>query len=126
VEHADRGNDTIVITYLLGLNCEGKGAQFEKGSLFQLEAYVGALWLDANRLGMRLIILSKCVPTYIITNHTSAIVTFVDVTADLGWIPSRECQHNNGGLAIIKRFLVFHHMFEQAHLTNLLMSSIWT
>jgi hypothetical protein len=59
--------ETGVVTYL-DVACNGKGPQDETGGMYQLEAYIGALWLDVNRLGMNLTIVTECMPADIIAN----------------------------------------------------------
>lgn len=100
---------TLIITYL-GVSCSGARSQFTKGSLYQLEAYMGAMWLDANRLGISLLIITDCLPKSVATKYTTPAVTFQTVES-LGWIPPRSCRGNVEHDAVLKRFLVFDHLF---------------
>lgn len=99
-----------LITYL-GVDCEHKGVWFQPHSIYELNAYTGALWLDANRLGVPLIIVTECLPQEFANLYTTDFVTFRDV--NLEFQTPRECHHNNGGAAYMKRFLAFGQMLER-------------
>jgi hypothetical protein len=100
---------TVVLTYL-GLPCDGKRAdQFVPGNMYQLEAYLGAMWLDANRLGIPMVIVTECVPDFVIASYTTPAVTFVKLES-LTFKPPARCRGTTS--AVIKRFFVFHHLFQ--------------
>lgn len=101
---------TTLITYL-GVDCERKGAFFQPHHIFELNAYVGALWLDVNRLGVPLVILTDCLSKEFADLYTTDFVTFRDV--NLEFETPRECHHNSGGAAYVKRFLAFGQMLER-------------
>jgi hypothetical protein len=55
------------------------------------------------------------VPADIIANYTTPFVRFLDIESDLNWKPPPECQKEKGGAAVMKRFLIFHYMFQQGY-----------
>jgi hypothetical protein len=64
---------------------------------------------------MNLTIVTECMPANIIANYTTPFVQFLDIESDLNWKPPPECQKTKGGAAVVKRFLIFHHMFQQGY-----------
>jgi hypothetical protein len=68
-------NGTLLLTYL-GIPCDGRGAQQQVGHLYQMEAYLGALWLDVHRVGVDLRIITECVPSHISETFSSPRVSF--------------------------------------------------
>ena len=109
-------NETVLLTYL-GVGCGAElPNQFVPGNIHQLEAYIGAMWLDANRLGLPMIIVTECIPDSVIALYTTPAVTFVKLENLPVQLPPT-CPRDTG--AVIKRFFVYHHLFHQTnHFAN--------
>jgi hypothetical protein len=81
-------NDTVIITSLPKSCSAGADDILTIGSFWFIDVYILGLWLDANRLGYDLIILTgSCLPEEIVQRYTTKHVRFLREREDLAWYP---------------------------------------
>ena len=106
-------NKTLILTYL-GFDCSGYAElsnkpTLQKGSLNQVEAYLGSLWLDARRLNISLSFISDCVPLHIQDMYTTSNINFIDIK-DTKWKSPDVCLGTIP--AFVKRFLLYDYLLQ--------------
>jgi len=79
--HASRRSppdtDTVLLTSLYW-RCGGSdNPMFDTGRIYQFEAYLGALWLDVNRLNAKMVVLVDCLDDERIALYATPNVEFV-------------------------------------------------
>jgi len=110
-EIGDEKSDTLVISYL-GMPCGSTmGSILQTGHLYQLEAYIGALWLDANRVQIDLLIVTECVPDSVVSKYTTNRVKFVKKSDVLLTLPCT-------GPVYVERFLVINKLLQGPMVSN--------
>ena len=101
--------DTVILTSLYWRCGGGGGLDFDTGGMLQFEAYIGPLWLDVNRLNMKMVVMVDCLDDERIARYTTPNVQFVKVEPYDRGLPVH-CSPVN------QRFLVFRNYLESGAL----------
>lgn len=111
VEH-EAVEHTALLTFLGAPKSRSNGPFFKPGELYQLEAYVVGMLLDAERLKIPLYILTENIPESFIKAYSTEFIKFIEFEG-IKYKEPDSCNHPQP--EVLKRFFAYHFLLSTGY-----------